>query len=177
MKVIVLSSEEVQIRKSEVILDVSKDYKSFKSDSKDTVLTHIINNSTKVTIKGEPLHDNVVEETLYIVSEIRRINPVLPIWIYTGYKFPSVIMNADKKQSPNKYDILRKRVFENIDILITGDYKIDMKKTLDNLYEPYRSFNRKIGTPGIKLKYRHQGGRYNISETLNDIKSRIILSR
>ena len=105
----------------------------------------------RVTILGgEPLVDENVFDVLDVIKSIREKYPDMKIWVYSGYRLTDIIFNADHN---HEYDIIRKQVIQNIDIMVDGQFKlplrdltlkfkgssnqrvIDVKKTLLNLYD------------------------------------------
>lgn len=63
---------------------------------------------------GEPLHPINVESTLKLVKAFKEKYPSKTVWCWTGYEYE----NLDDKQ---------KEVVNNLDVLIDGQFKIDLK--------------------------------------------------
>ena len=62
---------------------------------------------------GEPMHPKNIEATTKLAKEFKKMYPNKTIWSWTGFNFE---------------DIKDKEVFKYIDVLIDGQFKINLRK-------------------------------------------------
>ena len=81
---------------------------------------------------GEPLCPENVIKVSSIISKIRLLYPQKKIWVYTGYKFETLLEDKlawDYNTGEFFYRIqviqARKEIIRNIDILIDGQFQLD----------------------------------------------------
>lgn len=78
---------------------------------------------------GEPLAEENLEDVLNLVKEIRELYPDKTIWLYTGYTYEMLIRYilyfAPCQREEN--ELKRKEILKNIDILVDGEYKDDLR--------------------------------------------------
>ncbi len=115
-------------------------------------------------IENDPLSENKLDKTLYLVNEFRLSSPQKSIWLYTGYTIstckyfddtiftfhPSYYhsnplngkhIKVDDKAYFIKQDRKRVEIIKNIDVLVDGQY-IDSQQDLSL---PYRgSLNQRL---------------------------------
>ena len=65
---------------------------------------------------GEPLHDNNVDDVIYLLEKIREDFPTKKIWIYTGYTWEEAITNSK-----------RAKAISLCDVVIDGRYVHDLR--------------------------------------------------
>ena len=83
---------------------------------------------------GDPLYENILDEVLKLVKEIRISFPEKSIWLYTGYNFD--LLNS--KYNEYKYTpfaanadewLTRWEIISNVNVLVDGEY-IDEQRDL-----------------------------------------------
>lgn len=82
-------------------------------------------------IENDPLSENNLDKTLYLVNEIRLSSPQKSIWLYTGYTI-YFADDCNKKVLSAKTDnyqldaviptVFREKILEQCDIVIDGRY-------------------------------------------------------
>lgn len=74
---------------------------------------------------GDPLHKNNIKDILSLIEEIKEKMPEKTIWLYTGYIW------EDIKEKQDDADMkIRKKIIENIDILIDGPFILKQKNIM-----------------------------------------------
>ena len=93
----------------------------------DKELNTIIMNLRKHGIKrslcilgGEPLCDENVPLTNYVISEVKKIYPDTPIYIWTGYLLERVIERAENNEN-------LKEILKQVDYIVDGPFKEELK--------------------------------------------------
>lgn len=92
--------------------------KQFTRKSMDYILECIDKNEIMrnfSVLGGEPLHEKNIDTVLHICNEVKKAFPNIKIYVWTGYLYEDLI---------NKYG---KDIFQNMDILIDGEFKEDKK--------------------------------------------------
>lgn len=80
---------------------------------------------TRISILGgEPLAEENVEDLLELISTIRTLDPVKPIWIYTGYTWEELKPETDDSDGVNKK---RAAIIQQCNILVDGRYIDDQR--------------------------------------------------
>ena len=89
----------------------------------DELQNEIISNIEKrpfisgITLSGgDPLHYNNVVDVFNLIVKLKNKFPNKNIWIYTGYKFESLLNNTS-----------RRRIVEMCDVLVDGRYIDELK--------------------------------------------------
>ena len=87
-------------------------------------------------IENDPLSENNLDKTLYLVNEFRLSSPRKSIWLYTGYEFNEIFGDNQFEDLGNGYCKWTKRVdiVSRCNILVDGKY-IDSNR---DLTLPYR---------------------------------------
>lgn len=99
---------------------------------------------------GEPLAEYNVKEIADIIKTFRMVyGNNIKIWLYTGYTYEK-IMKKRLFKSDNIIDQLRKWIVNNVDILVDGQYKDELKDM--NLKYRGSSNQRVIDTKNSSLK-------------------------
>lgn len=65
---------------------------------------------------GEPLAEQNVGEVLSLIKKIRKLYPQKKIWLYTGFLYEDCLEHP-----------LRREILSNIDVLIDGPYKNELR--------------------------------------------------
>ena len=93
---------------------------------------------------GDPLcqDERGLISLLDIIKWVRLNFPTKTIWMYTGYVYEDIINNTEQSRICN----LKKTILDNIDVLVDGPYKEELR---DTLHCPFRgSTNQRIITLG-----------------------------
>ena len=89
---------------------------------------------------GDPLcqDERGLISILDLIKWVRLNFPAKTIWMYTGYVYEDIINNTDQSRVNN----LKKTILENIDVLVDGPYKEELR---DTSHTPFRgSTNQRI---------------------------------
>ena len=74
---------------------------------------------------GDPLHENNLEDILFLIEEIREKMPEKTIWLYTGYMWENI------KENQNDINMqTREKIIENIDVLVDGPFILKLKNIM-----------------------------------------------
>ncbi len=95
---------------------------------------------------GDPLcqDERGLISLLDIIKWVRLNFPTKTIWLYTGYVYEDIINDNDD----SKVNRLKKLILENIDVLVDGPYKQELR---DVSHTPFRgSTNQRIITLGTR---------------------------
>ena len=80
---------------------------------------------------GEPLCPENVIEVSSIISKMKSLYPQKKIWVYTGYKFETILdskidfYNTDEFWYRLQIKKIRQDIIKNIDILVDGQFQLD----------------------------------------------------
>lgn len=88
-------------------------------------------------IENDPLSENNLDKTLYLVNEIRLSSPQKSIWLYTGFIWEEI--RKGNMEDSLKYGEWTKRakIIAECDVLVDGQY-IDSQR---DITLPYRGSN------------------------------------
>ena len=88
-------------------------------------------------IENDPLSENNLDKTLYLVNEIRPSSPQKSIWLYTGFIWEEI--RKGNMEDGLKYGEWTKRakIIAECDVLVDGQY-IDSQR---DITLPYRGSN------------------------------------
>lgn len=99
----------------------------FDDDAKEEIMNELKHDYIDgITFSGgDPLYDNNVESVLSLCKKIKSDFPNKTIWLYTGYKFESILfplvtddLNMDRANLINN----RRNIMNYVDILVDGKY-------------------------------------------------------
>lgn len=76
---------------------------------------------------GEPLAPENIKDTVYIINCVRNKFPKIKIYLWTGYTM-EYLMNCSSKLG-GSYNISISKILRNVDILIEGLYKEELRDT------------------------------------------------
>lgn len=100
-------------------------------------------------IENDPLSENKLDKTLYLVNEFRLSSPQKSIWLYTGYTWENIFDNTlenlmskgvpglsleDECEKTIQMTNIRKQIVSQCNILVDGRY-IDFQR---DITLPYR---------------------------------------
>lgn len=74
-------------------------------------------------IENDPLSENNLDKTLYLVNKTRLSTPQKSIWIYSGYTWNQIMNDKITDEFSKK----RKQIISQCDILVDGRY-VESKK-------------------------------------------------
>lgn len=72
-------------------------------------------------IENDPLSENNLDKTLYLVNEIRLSSPHKTIWIYSGYTWEEIL--DEEYNFLEMHDTLRKAIIAQCNVFVDGQYK------------------------------------------------------
>ena len=101
---------------------VAQDYKYGQPFNKQEIINRICENSILkgVTLSGgEPLCEENIPEVLDFVKSLKEVKPNFNIWCYSGYTL---------EQLKDRNDETTDELLKNIDVLVDGTFKADLKK-------------------------------------------------
>lgn len=99
----------------------------FDDDAKEEIMNELKHDYIDgITFSGgDPLYDNNVESVLSLCKKIKSDFPNKTIWLYTGYKFESILFpvvtddfNIDRQNLIDN----RRNIMNYVDILVDGKY-------------------------------------------------------
>lgn len=99
----------------------------FDDDAKEEIMNELKHDYIDgITFSGgDPLYDNNVESVLSLCKKIKSDFPNKTIWLYTGYKFESILFpvvtddfNIDRQNLIDN----RRNIMSYVDILVDGKY-------------------------------------------------------
>lgn len=83
-------------------------------------------------IENDPLSENNLDKTLYLVNEIRLSSPHKTIWIYSGYTWEEIL--DEEYNFLKMHDTLRKAIIAQCNVFVDGQYKESQR----DITLPYR---------------------------------------
>jgi anaerobic ribonucleoside-triphosphate reductase activating protein len=83
-------------------------------------------------IENDPLSENNLDKTLYLVNEIRLSSPHKTIWIYSGYTWEEIL--DEEYNFLEMHDTLRKAIIAQCNVFVDGQYKESQR----DITLPYR---------------------------------------
>lgn len=109
-------------------------------------------------IENDPLSENNLDKTLYLVNEFRLSSPEKSIWIYSGYTWEEI--RKGNMEDGLKYGEWTKRakIITECDVLVDGRY-IDSKCDISPAYRG--SSNQRL----IDIKQSLQKGEIGLWQT------------
>ena len=110
-------------------------------------------------IQGDPLSEENLDKTLNFLHKIRLSFPNKSIWIYSGYQWQNIFMNAEDEpfEYEKEFMLMAKRqaILKQCDVMIDGKY-IDSQRD-------------------ITLKWRGSSNQRVISVQQSLIQSKLVL--
>lgn len=113
--------DDLYIDNDELVLKIDKALKSYNFKKELSLLG------------GDPLVDQNINDTLYVLTKIKELNPDLKIGVWTGFKWETLISKPDKYENQIK-------VLNLIDYLIDGPFVLSKK--IKN--RRYGSWNQRV---------------------------------
>lgn len=83
-------------------------------------------------IENDPLSENNLDKTLYLVNEIRLSSPHKTIWIYSGYTWEEIL--DEEYNFLEMHDTLRQAIIAQCNVFVDGQYKESQR----DITLPYR---------------------------------------
>lgn len=86
-------------------------------------------------IENDPLSENNLDKTLYLVNEFRLSSPKKSVWLYTGFTYEEIMKYEYGTSYINNVncEALRQAIFCQCDVVVDGKY-IDSKRDLTLQY-------------------------------------------
>ena len=73
-------------------------------------------------IENDPLSENNLDKTLYLVNEFRLSSPQKSIWLYTGYTINEIFPIGLDDDKRIEMTIKRQQIIKECDVLVDGQY-------------------------------------------------------
>ena len=109
-------------------------------------------------IENDPLSENNLDKTLYLVNEFRLSSPQKSIWLYTGYTINEIFPIGLDDDKRIEMTIKRQQIIKECDVLVDGQY-IESQR---DITLPYRgSVNQRL----IDIKQSLQKGEIVLWQT------------
>lgn len=83
-------------------------------------------------IENDPLSENNLDKTLYLVNEFRLSSPKKSIWIYSGYTWEEIL--DEDYNFLEMHDNLRQAIIAQCNVFVDGKYKESQR----DITLPYR---------------------------------------
>ena len=101
---------------------IAQDYNYGEPFDKQKIIDRICDNSILkgITLSGgEPLCKENIPEVLDFVKSVKEVRPNFNIWCYSGYTL---------EELKDRHDSTTDEMLKNIDVLVDGEFKLDLKK-------------------------------------------------